>query len=541
MRNNNRGAVVAPQTKNIDMERRKKIDTSLPERYGILHLLEGLQKDSVTMDEMDEIGAKLKKAGRRALSPLVRKLWRERSGDLISRYAYLLDFFDDETWLDQLVQMALRRRDLETEGKAAFLAALEAYGVDVSTPPFARLLAEVGGPLSLTLPRLLDRGEEGILGFIEDLLGFPPETRLAIIRELPTVPDPRVLSLLEVLLWVDDREVKRETVIALGRVRSAAAAALLCTLEDTTDASLKELARKSLRRLLFLGIAAVPRPVSRELPFHECFASPIDGAGYRTLWLARRQEDGLLGALYMEIHESRGMTSAWGGSDLTDEECARHVTEICCEEELLAVAAEYALVLLRDACHRSREYGTFLPAEFYIRRGMFQTADVMPVPYAPEVTLCNRPGLAGASRLVAESAELLDDDCFAGWFLTTPRVYDYAEEWIALDKSEGRSHTLRMESLLERFCRELIVPDIELIQRRLLLTADLMQHTGRARELVERAVAAAAGLAMPQLKLWQQPFFRRYALDSMQIAREALGEGYDPRLGHDDGDDGEFC
>src|SRR5512146_3012449 len=149
------------------MEPRKKIDTTLPERYGIIRLLERLQKDSITIDEMDEIGAKLQKAGRRALSPLVRRLWRERNGDLISRYTYLLDFFEDETWLDQLVQMALRRRDLETEGKAALLAALEAYGVDVSTPPFARLLAEVGGPLSLTLPRLFDRGEEGILGFIE--------------------------------------------------------------------------------------------------------------------------------------------------------------------------------------------------------------------------------------------------------------------------------------------------------------------------------------------------------------------------------------
>ncbi len=504
------------------MEPRKKIDTTLPERYGIIRLLERLRKDSITIDEMDEIGAKLRKSGRRALSPLVRTLWRERNGDLISRYAYLLDFFEDETWLDQLVQMTLRRRDLGEEGKAALLAALEGYGVDVSTPLFARILSEIGGPLTLTLPRLLDRGEEGVIGFIEDLLAYPPEARLAVIRELPTVTDPRVLRLMEILLRVDDGGVMRETVTALGRVRSPAAAALLCTLEDVSDSPLRELARRSLRRLSFLGVTTAPSPAPQELPFHECFASPLDGAGYRTLWLARKQENGLLTALCMEIHENRGMTSAWGKGDLTDEECARHVTEICCEEELFTVATEYALMLLRDACHLSRENGAFLPAEFYVQGGMFRSAEVNPVPYTPE--------FAPPAGLVADSAELLDDDCFAGWFLASMRVYDFAEEWSALEKADGaKGRTRGMESLLERFCRELIVPDAELIRRRLLLTADLMRRIGRDREMVDQAVVLAAGLAIPQIKPWRQSFFRRFALESMQMAREALAEGYDPR------------
>src|ERR1017187_9389478 len=113
------------------MERHKKIDESLKERHGIVRLLERLKNDDITLDEIEEIGAKLKKSGKRALSPLVRRLWRERSGDLISKYAYLLDFFEEDVWLDQLIQIALRRRDLEEEGKAALLAALEGYGIYV--------------------------------------------------------------------------------------------------------------------------------------------------------------------------------------------------------------------------------------------------------------------------------------------------------------------------------------------------------------------------------------------------------------------------
>ncbi len=120
------------------MERRKKIDESLKERHGIVCLLERLKSENITLDEIEEIGVKLKKAGKRALSPLVRRLWRERSGDLISKYTYLLDFFEDDVWLDQLIQITLRRRDLEEDGKAAFLAALEGYGVDVTSPLLRR-------------------------------------------------------------------------------------------------------------------------------------------------------------------------------------------------------------------------------------------------------------------------------------------------------------------------------------------------------------------------------------------------------------------
>jgi hypothetical protein len=159
-------ACCAPTDVQMPMEQCKKIDKSLKERHGILHLLEKLKQDGITITEMEEIGDKLRKSGNRALSPLVRRLWREKSGDLISKYTYLLDFFDDEVWIDQLIQIALRRRDLEDEGKAALLAALEEYGVDVSVPPLATLLARDNGPLAATLPRLLDQGEEGLVFFM---------------------------------------------------------------------------------------------------------------------------------------------------------------------------------------------------------------------------------------------------------------------------------------------------------------------------------------------------------------------------------------
>jgi HEAT repeat protein len=240
------------------MEQRRKIDNSLKERHGIIHLLERLKQDGITIAEMEEIGAKLGKSGKRALSPLVRRLWREKSGDLISKYAYLLDFFDDEVWIDQLIQIALRRRDLEEEGKAALLAVLEEYGVDISVPPLATLLARDGGPLRTTLPRLLDQGDEGLICFMEDFFFYPPETRLMVIRQLPLLAEPRVLTILEVLLGIDDPEIREETVTALGRVRDSGAAVLLHGMLGHPDLTVREAVTRSLRRISFLGIDTAP-------------------------------------------------------------------------------------------------------------------------------------------------------------------------------------------------------------------------------------------------------------------------------------------
>ena len=521
------------------MERRKKIDETLKERHGILHLLERLKKDNISLVEMEEIGVKLQKSGKRALSPIVRQLWREKNSDLISKYTYLLDFFDDEVWIDQLIQIAIKRRDLEDEGKEALLGALEEYGVDVSGPPFSLLLARDDFPLQTSLPKLLDKGEEGLVYFVEDVLFYPPEARLDLIRELPRVKDPRILNLLGILLEVGDREIRLEVIAALGRVRDRDAAAILHGLQEDADEQVRSAAARSLRRLNFLGVATrTPRPVIPFLPFHAAYASPIDGSGCRTIWISRHAENGHLAVLYLQMHEAGGMKAAWGSGDVTCDEFVRHLAETGCEEGMVEVVPGYALSLVRDAIYRCGQNGAFLPAEFYVWRRLVIPEDVAPELYTPEFRGYDLNVLAVSARLIAGSTTLFDDDFFAGWGLAKGRVCDYAEEWIELEKAADGGNLARgMEVLLKKFCRELLVPEVERIRRRLFLTADLMQKTGKERELVEKTLAAAVSLDAPQFRHRQHPFLKRLALESMDLAREALAEGYDLRLFSDDEDD----
>ena len=145
------------------MENPRKIDTSFKERQGVLHLLEKLKKETITYAEMDEIGSLIRKAGRAAVQPLLRNISREKSGSLISKYTYLLDFLDDRYWLDQIIHIALKRRDLEVEGKSAILATLEDCGIDVTLPPFSRLLSSSSLAAGELFTRLVERGEEGLV------------------------------------------------------------------------------------------------------------------------------------------------------------------------------------------------------------------------------------------------------------------------------------------------------------------------------------------------------------------------------------------
>ena len=511
---------------------------SLAERRGIIHLLARLEQKNITVEELEEIGATLRKEGRRALSPLVRRLWRERNGELLSKYAYLLDFFEDGTWLEQLIQMVLRRKDLEDEGKAALLAALEGYGIDVTVPPFNRLLTDVGRPLQVSLPRLLDRGEEGLAAFIDNLLCYSSEGRLAVIGELATVPDPRVLDVLEVLVGIDDDEIVRGAVSALGRIRSARSAALLQRLCRREDSSLADLAGRNLRRLAFLRIvpdeASFPPPAPQ---IHAAYAGPLDGNGNRTLCVVGREENGRSTLLYMQTHIDKGMLSASGESGMDMDEVSRVLADLEYDEGVATVSPAYMLRLLGDAVYRSREIGIFLPVDFYLRQAMFGPGELVPAPYEPDFGDMDirRPALS--SSALRDSASLFDEDIFAGWFLASHKMYDFAEEWDLLETGTVKKLKGRVrDNLLERCCKEVFPSQLGQLRRLLLLTADLIRESGGDRALFERVIAVSATLAESGFPCHSNPFLRRLALESIQAARESLGEGYDLRQFPDDGE-----
>ncbi len=524
------------------MEYCHKIDKSLTERHTIVNLLESLKKEDITMEEMEKIGVRLQKAGRRALSPLIRRLWREENGDHISRYVYLLDFFENDTWIDQIIRIALKRDDLEEDGKAALLAVLEDYGIDISSPPFSRLLEEINGPPESALPKLLDKGEAGIICFFEDFLGYARETQTAVVRSLAKVKDTRVISLLEILLGFDDREIVRETILTLGKIRDREAATLLHAFDGQGDEEFRKVAERSLRRLFFLGYVPDPRPAG--LPCRSKYASSvssIDGMGNRTLWFSRRETEGRLDVLVMQLHERKGMVDALGYTDISRDKYEKLFNEVVGEEALVEIDPEYATLLVRDALSLNRKNSSHLPAEFYVHRRVLPAEALVPESYTPEFGGFELDRIADSTALLEQSASLFEEEYFDGWFTADSRLFEIAEEFDLLEKDlAGQNLVKSVEGYVEKFIQDKVSHDSERIAGRLFLIADLMRRSGRERSLVEKTLAVAESLLHPRQPYRRNPFLRQFALESLKITREAVAEGFDLRQQWDWDEDGEL-
>ena len=497
------------------MRRGTKIDTSLSERHGILELLGRLRGEGVTLHEMEEIGLKFQKAGRRALRPLVRELWRESSGDLISKYAYILDFFETQSWLDQLIEMAVKRRDLGDDGKAALLIVLEGYGVDVNVPPLKGIFADPSATLRRATQGALQLGEEGIVTFLDEFLACPGDIQTVVIRELGEGGEPQGARMLEAMLWHEESEIAKAALAALGKIRDPLAASILTRFLAEGGPELQLEAERALRRLSFLGVSTPPPAPA--LPFHAGYATAPDGDGYRSLLVSRWVEEGRLCALYMQVHERRGLLAAWGGASLTTEQFETELEAFSAQDELHEVTPGYVLELLRDALHWSREL-CYLPADYYLRRGMFAGEDLTPAPHCPEFS---KQAMLSYPEGEEVSRNLFADPFFAGWFMAQQRVYDYAEEY-----RRGED----LEQILARFCAELLTPELDLIRARLLSSADLMRRCGRDSAFVGRVVALAQSLSDYRLPHHLHPFLRGFAMESMEIAREALLHGATDRV-----------
>lgn len=520
-----------------------KIDKTLRERRRINRLLEFLKRDDLTGEQMERIGRRLQKSGKRALSPLVRKLWREQNGTAIYRYTCMLDFFDASAWMDQLIQITLKRKDLEEDGKLALLDVLHDSGIDVTAPPFAAMTGYGSPTLEGFVDDCLGDHERGLVRFIDSFLDVADEFRGRMMGRLAEAASAEAVALLEILLSFEKEEIVHEAIRILGRTRSGYALDVLRRAESRYEAELAAMIRRSILRLSFTGIRdamELPRSFQQPLPFHEVYAGPVDFYGSRTLWFSWRLDDHAFAAMLILTGEADGMLNAISYRMRDDKEYGHILKDVAGGEMLTPVEHDYALASLRDALHRSREAGFYLPPDFYVDMRLFRPDSLKPEAYIPRFKLKHLEDIVEKiPGYVATSNDLLDQPGLEGWVLTETALYDAADRFNALEAAGG-ADTVPPEALeveISRCCEELIVPRRADIIKRLLLTADYLQQTEGDESVVEGTLATALSLVGGLLPDCRHPFIRRLLLDSVDAARQTLADGYDPRLEEGEEDD----
>lgn len=513
-----------------------KIDKSLRERRRINRLLDFLKRDDLTGEQMERIGRRLQKCGRRALPPLVRKLWREQNGTALYRYTCMLDFFDASAWMDQLIQITLKRKDLEEDGKLALLDLLHESGIDVTAPPFASMTGYGSPTVEGFVNDCLGDNERGMVRFIDSFLDVADEFRSRMVLRLADNCTAEAAALLEILLSFEKEEIVREAVKALGRARSGYALDVLIRAESRFEGETAVMISRSIRRLSFTGIRnplAMPHTFQQPLPFHEVYAGPVDFYGSRTLWFSWRLDGHAFAAMLVLTGETDGLLNAVSYRMRDEKEYGHILKDVACGEMLSPVAHEYALASLRDALHRSREGGFYLPPDFYVDMRLFRPDVLKPEAYVPRFNLRHLENIIEKiPGHIATSNDLLDECGFEGWVLTDVALYDAADRFSALETESGSSAVVKdvLEEEISRCCEELIAPRRAEIIKRLLLTADYLQQIEGENDSVQKTLATALSLVGGFLPDCRHPFVRRLLLDSVDAARQTLSEGYDPRL-----------
>lgn len=501
-----------------------------------MRLLDYLKRDDLTTEQMERIGRRLQKSGRRALHPLVRKLWREKSAAAIYRYTCMLDFFDDSNWLDQLVQITIKRTDLDEQGRLALLDALQENGIDVTAPPFASMTGYGAGTMEGFIGDCLRDGERGLVRFMDMFLDAADDIREKMTRHLALVGTPEAVSLLEILLSFERPEVVREAIVALGKIRSGLALTVLRGAEKQSEGQVADLIRRSIRRLSFMGIRKPETPplsYPSPRPLYQTQAGPLDVYGSRPLLFSWQLDGEAYAVLLLLTGESEGIINALSYRMKDAAEYDAVLREITAGEFLEPVESAYALALLRDAIFSSHKQGFHLPPDFYVDMRLFDPALLRPEAYIPRFSLVYLESIVDRiPDYISDSNELLDNAGLEGWMLSEPAVYDEAERLNGLeDTTSGRGITDDvLEEIIVRFCAEMIAPRRAEIVKRLLLTADFMQQTGVEGRVIQHTLATALSLVGGFVPEESHPFIRRLILDSLDMARQALAEGYDPRL-----------
>lgn len=515
---------------------RLKIDTTFRERRSINRLLDFLKRDDITGDQMERIGRRLQKSGKRALRPLVRKLWRENDGTAIYRYTCMLDFFDDAAWLDQLIKITLKRKDIGEDGKLALLDVLNESGIDVTLPPFASMTGYGAVTLDGFVLECLAGGERGFVRFIDSFLDLQEDSREKMIRSVALSATVEAVALLQILCFFENSSIALEAIRALGRVQNGYARSVLLRILEYGAGELKVCAERSLKRLYFLNVRdalALPEVFRAPLPLRDVQSGPIDFYGNRTLWFSWDLSENERAGMLLFVSDSEGMINASSYRMRDEKEYAHFLKEVVDGNQMFPVDPDYALAILKDSLYCCREKGTYLPPDFYVDMRLFLPDFLKPSSYVPRFNISHLEGIIEQiPALASNSNNLFGEIGFDSWVISEPSIYDSAEKLLALESQNCSDAKVlaALESEITRFCAEDIAPRRDDIIKRLLLAADFMFQTGAPDLLVQQAIATALSLVGGLLPESRHPFIRQLVFDSIDTARQALAQGYDPRL-----------
>lgn len=503
------------------------IDFTLLRKRRIIDFLESLRGKDMTVRQMDGVMEKLFKMGDQVIPTCLSKI-KEGDEEILPVVCYALQYANDSSVINPLLHILMNRKAKDSV-KTRILGVLADYGVDIGQLPLDSILKDFDRVASDSMEKMLQDVTKDpffISYILEDYDTFSREMRHTYIRDLGDTRDPRTLGILKTIALTDDPEMAREAIRQIGRIRSGNAPGVLREIYPyLSDEQTKEVAAREMRRFMMMGIEPIhPRPFP-QLKLYRALVSSIDGLGCRAVWFAWRHPKHArkLCSINLLVNVTEGIKDCWAIPEISARDFNSTLRELKKEAEVVE-DYEYTIGILKDALYQNIVSRTPIPAPVFFWRQFFNPADFKPQRFVLEQTKRKRC----YDIDVSSAGSLMDILEFRDWFVSSPRVYDYADEYSVLEKKRHqRSYPARLAKLCQRFCDELIAPKQDTIKRMLEFSIDFLVKLDKKREA---DLAAQTLQLMERLPLYQNPFIQRMVIDSIKIAKANMKKGYDMRL-----------
>ncbi len=347
-----------------------------------------------------------------------------------------------------------------------------------------------------------------------------------------------VETLVAELSAMDPRQAEK-VLDALGRSRSPVAGPLLLIAgERLPSKGLRKAARLGLHRLRAAGIAVEgpPRtaPVYRAAPararVYEAWATHIDGAGNRIVWMAAERPAGGIWLVRAFLNYESGLQNIVL-EDSTRKKFPRELEDFRRRAPAITwvqLPPEYALGLVQEAASISQESGQPLPPAYAFYQEAVEGA-ARPLGQALVYRELNATGVRLHPQLLEDSPGLMEEPELSGWIFPEEEVRSYAVELLQARESplviSEQASEEREERLVSRAIEQLFSPALrQSFRRRMEEMAYVFIKTGRP-EQGRQALAVAIDLASDR-PLTLNPFVRELVSLSIEVAAERQFAGH---------------
>ncbi|MDI3535241.1 MAG: hypothetical protein PWQ82_1606 [Thermosediminibacterales bacterium] len=509
-----------------------KVDYTLLIRRKILDSLDSLRGKELTVKEIDKFMERLFKNGKDQVVSICLSKLKESDEDIAPIVCYALQYANDSSIISPLMDILLNPR-VDDMTKTRVLGILADYGVDIGNLPLDEILHDFDRMASDSMEKMLQDIDDDMFFvsyILEDFDTFTPEMKTAYIKDLGDTKDERAVILLESLAQVDDPKIAQEAVRQLGRIKkSKALSALQRVLEFCSDEITKNVVSREIRRLKMIGIHPEGTDKSEfEIKQYKAIVSSIDGLGSRALWFSWRHPKNKrkLCSINLLVNIKDGIKDCWAVPEISVRDFNSTLKELKKEAEVLE-DYEYALKILQDALNQNRVSGKPVPTLMSFWKRFFRKQDIVEKRYDPE-----KPNeieeIVFKPDFDDKTFYLFDMQEFKDWFISQPRVYDYAEIYLKLNSkgSNGKNHLTKMKRFYKKFSDELILPKKEEITRMMELTWDFLFRKNKLEEAKQAYYALTKIKTQP---LYELPFIQRIIIESIKIALNNLKKGFDLR------------